>query len=167
METTLKDRIGFDEKVEGAGSHDDGTARDYINLKLASRGFPIVGKEEDYPFLDMARSLILNFQERLRILENHRSPVDQHIHDWVDGYLDGTDAFDEGEPMLPNALILERHGLARLLSLPARSDKFESDIVSSFRTWQGVLHNPASDRRTTKGVFHVSEGGLPIAADKR
>ena len=68
--------------------------------------------------------------------------------------------------MLPNALVLERHGLARLLSLPARGDKFESDIVSSFRTWQGVCHNPAKDRRTTKGVFHVAEGGLPIAADK-
>ncbi|MDF1658510.1 MAG: hypothetical protein P1U58_12920 [Verrucomicrobiales bacterium] len=167
MESSLKDRIGFDKKVEKAGRHNDTLARDYINLKLASRGFPIVGSEEDYPFLDMARSLILNFQERLRILENYRSPVDKHICDWLGGYLEGTDGFAGSEPLLPNALILERHGLARLLSLPADGDKFESDIVSSYRTWQGVLHNPASDRRTTKGVFHVTEGGLPIAADKR
>src|SRR5690606_34302095 len=27
--------------------------------------------------------------------------------------------------------------------------------------------NPAKDRRTTEGVFHVCEGGLPIPADKR
>jgi hypothetical protein len=32
---------------------------------------------------------------------------------------------------------------------------------------QGVLHNPASDKRTTKGTFHVAEGGLPIPADKK
>ena len=163
---TLKDRIGFDGKAAPTGIVDDGLTRDYINLKLASRGFPIVGDEEDYPFLEMARSLILNFQERLRVLEDYRSPVDQHITDWLTGYLEGTGAFAEGEPMLPNALILERHGLARLLSLPAKGDKFESDIVSSFRTWQGVCHNPAKDKRTTKGVFHVAEGGLPIAADK-
>ncbi|HWB40387.1 MAG TPA: hypothetical protein VG500_03960, partial [Gemmatimonadales bacterium] len=30
----------------------------------------------------------------------------------------------------------------------------------------GVLHNPINDRRTTQGVFHVAEGGLPIPADK-
>jgi hypothetical protein len=32
---------------------------------------------------------------------------------------------------------------------------------------QSVLHNPRSDRRTTAGIFHVTEGGLPILADKR
>ncbi|HCR30387.1 MAG TPA: hypothetical protein DIV79_10260, partial [Opitutae bacterium] len=42
-----------------------------------------------------------------------------------------------------------------------------SNIVSSFRVKQGVLNNPASDRRTTKGVFHIAEGGLPIPADKK
>jgi len=31
---------------------------------------------------------------------------------------------------------------------------------------QGVLHNPKSDRRTTKGIFHICEGGLPVPADK-
>jgi hypothetical protein len=31
----------------------------------------------------------------------------------------------------------------------------------------GVLHNPKSDRRTTEGVFHIAEGGLPIPPDKK
>jgi hypothetical protein len=31
---------------------------------------------------------------------------------------------------------------------------------------QGVLHNPKNDRRTTKGVFHIARGGLPIPEDK-
>jgi hypothetical protein len=38
--------------------------------------------------------------------------------------------------------------------------------VKSYRVAQGVLHNPKSDRRTTQGVFHIAEGGLPIPADK-
>ncbi len=114
----------------------------------------------------MGRSLILNFQERLRLLKSHRCPVDRHITEWLDRYLADTGVFDEDEPKLPDPLILERHGLARLLSLPSGKDRFESAIVSSFRTWQGVCHNPAKDKRTTKGVFHVTEGGLPVAADK-
>ena len=32
---------------------------------------------------------------------------------------------------------------------------------------QGVLHNPASDRRTTEGSFHIADGGLPIPGDKK
>jgi len=32
---------------------------------------------------------------------------------------------------------------------------------------QGILHNPLNDRRTTKGVFHVAEGGLPVPPDKK
>lgn len=39
--------------------------------------------------------------------------------------------------------------------------------MQSTRVQQGVLHNPASDKRTTQGTFHVSEGGLPIPADKK
>jgi hypothetical protein len=32
---------------------------------------------------------------------------------------------------------------------------------------QGVLHNPRSDRRTTKGVFHIADFGLPVPDDKK
>jgi len=164
---THEERIGF-KPARKPGQSLEKNLRDYINLKFASRGYPIVGKEADYPFLEMGRSMILNFQEKLRLLKDHRCPADQHIHNWLQDYL-GEDAkavFAQGESMLPDALILEKHGLSRLLSLPANSDKFESDILSSYRTWQGVLHNPAKDRRTSKGVFHVAEGGLPIAGDK-
>lgn len=56
--------------------------------------------------------------------------------------------------------------MARALSLPVGKDTFTSELLSSFRVKQGVLHNPRSDRRTTQGIFHVAEGGLPIPADK-
>lgn len=166
MGRTFKDTIGISEKPAQAGQGDDPLAKAYINLKLAARGYAIVGDEADYPFLEMGRSLIQNFQERLRLLKSHRCPADRHISQWLRAYLADTEVFARDEPFLPDALVLERHGLSRLLSLPANGDRFESDIVSSYRTWQGVCHNPAKDRRTTKGVFHVAEGGLPIADDK-
>ncbi len=56
--------------------------------------------------------------------------------------------------------------MARVLSLPVDRDEFASEIVNSYRVKQGVLHNPRSDRRTTQGIFHVAEGGLPIPDDK-
>src|SRR5208283_2790243 len=60
----------------------------------------------------------------------------------------------------------DRPGLARILSFPPDADSFRSPYLSSYRVAQGALHNPASDRRTTKGVFHIVEDGLPIPADK-
>jgi len=58
-------------------------------------------------------------------------------------------------------------GLARALSLPPSRDEHHSSILTSYRVRQGVLHNPRSDRRTTQGIFHVAEGGLPIPDDKK
>nr|WP_175414958.1 hypothetical protein [Nibricoccus aquaticus] len=62
--------------------------------------------------------------------------------------------------------MLDRPGLARALSLPADADEHSSPLLKSYRVRQGVLHNPANDRRTTQGVFHIAEGGLPIPDDK-
>jgi phosphoenolpyruvate carboxykinase (diphosphate) len=70
-------------------------------------------------------------------------------------------------PRLPTrTVVLDRHGLARCLSLPPDRDYFESDIIRSYRVQQGVLHNPVNDRRTTEGVFHVAEVGFPVPGDK-
>jgi hypothetical protein len=64
-------------------------------------------------------------------------------------------------------LVLDRAGVGRELSLPPSSDKLASPYLTSYRIAQGVLHNPKNDRRTTKGVFHVVEGGLPVPHDKQ
>jgi phosphoenolpyruvate carboxykinase (diphosphate) len=66
----------------------------------------------------------------------------------------------------PRTLVLDRPGMARALSLPVDKDEFVSSILNSYRVKEGVLHNPRSDRRTTQGIFHVTEGGLPIPDDK-
>ncbi len=167
MVETLKDTIGFTNNSRRDAAEEQ-RFREYVNLKLATRGFSVVGKESDYPFLEIGRSMIANFQERMRLLSDYLCPADQYIHDFLVGYLaDTEEGASRTDPWLPpKALVLERHGLARLLSLPAHSDKFESPIVSSYRVHQGVCHNPAKDRRTTQGVFHVTEGGLPVPADK-
>src|SRR4029077_15588005 len=53
-----------------------------------------------------------------------------------------------------------------VMSLPPDEDSLSSPYLQSYRLPQGILHNPKSDRRTTQGVFHIVEGGLPIPADK-
>lgn len=136
----------------------------YINLKLAYLGCPPVVSDADPDFDEMAGSLLLHHQETDRLLADYLCPSDQRIQD----FLDATLADAGGAARLPGrTFVLDRHGLARALSLPAGRDEFVSDIVSSYRVKQGVLHNPKSDRRTTEGIFHVTEGGLPIPDDKK
>ncbi len=139
---------------------------EFINIKLASRGFPIFGDEKDYPYLSLNHSLIAGYQEKNRLLSDYLCPADKRIHDFLTDYL--SEIIPPEESLRPhNSLILERHGLARLLSLPPDKDSFTSNIVSSYPTKQGVLHNPSNDKRTTKGVFHIVEGGFPVPADKK
>lgn len=139
---------------------------EYLNLKLAFRECPIYGNEADYPLLEMTKSLLANFQEKNRLLADYLCPADYRIQKFLDAYL--KDLRLKNPVRLPtNVLVLEQHGQARMLSLPPDQDSFESDIVKSYRVMQGVIHNPRHDRRTTKGVFHVAEGGLPVPADKK
>ncbi len=137
----------------------------YINLKLASSGQPTCADGYATAFLSTADDLLRTYREKNRLLTDYRCPVDQRIENYLQDYLG-----DLGMevPRLPsNTFVLDRHGVARELSLPMGKDEFKSDIVSSYRVKQGVLHNPASDRRTTKGSFHIAEGGLPIPGDKK
>lgn len=166
MKRPLSETIGFTE----TGTHPaekDPTLIEYINLKLASLDLPVFGSEEDYPFLKMGKTLLSSVQAKDRLLEEYLPPSDQYIHDFITAFL-GEQGLESSGRWLPRkTFVLERHGLARALSIPADGDEFASDIITSYRTRHGVLHNPKSDRRTTKGVFHVVEGGLPIANDKK
>ncbi len=136
----------------------------YINLKLAALGCPTLATADAAEFRDLTESLLARHRETERLLADYQAPVDWRIQQFLDDYLHET-----GLPVrLPHqTFVLDRHGVARALSLPPDRDEFVSDIVSSYRVRQGVLHNPAKDRRTTAGVFHVAEGGLPIPDDKK
>lgn len=137
----------------------------YINLKLAARGQPTyAGVSND--FLEVAWPLLQNHQEKSRLLAGHLCPADRRVQNFLDAYFKETPGVDP--VALPNlTFTLDRAGLARTLSLPPDQDHFSSDMVHTYRVKQGILHNPKNDRRTTAGVFHVAEGGLPVPWDKK
>ena len=139
----------------------------YINLKLHSSGLPACEAQDcDNDFFSIADDLLQSYREKSRLLSDYLCPVDQRIQDFLNDYLQ--DSGCDKTPQLPsNTLILDRHGVARELSLPADSDYFESEFVKSYRVSQGVLHNTSRDRRTTAGSFHIAEGGLPIPGEKK
>lgn len=98
-------------------------------------------------------------------LVSHLCPIDQRIQDFLEDYL--KDVEPQTIVRLPlSTFVMDKPGLSRFMSLPPDANEFKSDIVHSYRIRQGVLHNPRSDRRTTQGVFHIAEGGLPIPDDK-
>ncbi len=136
-----------------------------ICLQLAALGHKChLGSDRSY--LKMAEGLLKNYSEHRRLLSDYRCPADQRIQDYLNGYLKRNGV--EMDIRLPGeTFTLNEAGLARELSLPLNSDHHQSELLSSYRIKQGVLHNPASDRRTTKGVFHVVAGGLPVPADKK
>lgn len=158
----LKEAIGVARDITDPVER--GRIERYINLKLASMGLP-VAKAIESQDLDIAHDLIEHYIEKNRLLADYQCPVDQRLQNYLDDLLKDSDS---ERPIIPTeTLILDRYGLARTLSLPPDRDEFVTDIVESYRVKQGVLHNPKHDRRTTKGSFHVAEGGLPVPPDKK
>lgn len=137
----------------------------YISLKLAALGRSAPLTAEDPYFLQLAGPLLRNIHQKDQLLQDLLCPVDARIQSFLDRYL--KDICPQGAPRLPSrTLTLDLPGMARALSFPPGAENFHSPYLDSYRVAQGVLHNPKSDRRTTQGVFHIAEGGLPIPADK-
>ena len=135
----------------------------HVKLRLAASGYD--GGEDEDALFDVARDLILNHREKNRLLAEHLCPTDRRVQTFLDSYF--ADA-DETIPALPGqTFVLDRHGLARELSLPETEHHCKTPYSESYRLHQGVLHNPEHDRRTTKGSFHVCEGGFTVPHDKR
>lgn len=155
----------------GLGSAQDRSrVLEYLCLKLASRGFPTPPLAVASPALELGQSLISGLGEKLKLMGDVLAPVDRALDAFLRRYFAAVAGrvFTPQEPLVPAlTLSLSRHGLARELSLPIDGDTFSSDILSSWRVLQGVCHNPAKDRRTTEGVFHIAAGGLPVPADKK
>lgn len=155
----LKERIGLHSTQDAEQKRIQ-----YINWKLAFLGCPTVGATSDPELSAMIATLLSHHRETERLAAGYLNPADTRIQDFLDDYLRETGT----SVRLPEqTFVLDQYGLSRTLSLPPDRDEFLSDIVSSYRVRQGVLHNPKSDRRTTKGIFHIAEGGLPIPDDKR
>ncbi len=167
MELDLKQSLGFNT----AGSHADPLAerqrlQRYLNLQLIANGFPSVELGDRLGISRDAEQLLSGYAQRLRLAEDIRCPADARLEAFLHEHL-----ADCGLPQrirLPKrTLLLQRHGIAREASLPFECDSFSNELVQSYRVKNGVLHNPRHDRRTTKGTFHIAEGGLPIPDDKQ
>jgi hypothetical protein len=137
----------------------------YVELKLEALGHP-TQRVADSDFFAIARPLFRNYHQKDLMLGNLLCPADRRIQNFLNAYLN--DAPPGGVAQLPgNTFLLDRSGLARAMSLPLKADTFASRCLNSYRIPQGILHNPKTDRRTTQGVFHIVEGGLPVPADKQ
>jgi hypothetical protein len=138
----------------------------YINLKLTALAAPVSQATADRGFMEIVEPLLRNHVQKDRLLGWPLCPVDLRLQAFLDQLL--RPMAEGGAPRLPaKTFVLDRPGLARVLSLPPTADRFASPYLTSYRLQQGVLHNPKADRRTTQGVFHVAEGGLPVPEDKQ
>ncbi len=167
-----------------AGFKSQKNIRRYINLKLAALGQPWhvrkgegliydqpksseeskIDSRKDKEFIELMSNIIENYQEQKRLLKSYLCPVDRRIQDFLHQYFDD---IDENLNMPDESFILDRYGLARFLSLPPDSNVYESEYINSYRIKQGILNNPKHDRRTTKGSFHIVEGGPLVPHDKK
>ena len=137
----------------------------YINIKLASMGLPVYAREGT-GFVELASDMLESFRQKDRMLSGYLPPVDRRIQSFLDSYLG--DLGLAKLPALPSStFVLDRYGMSREISLPPGGHKHVSPTLTSYRIRNGVLHNPTNDKRTTEGVFHIAEGGLPIPPDKK
>jgi hypothetical protein len=137
----------------------------YIVLKLLANGLPVPKPFEDHDRLGAPR-LLSTYHHRLKRLDSIHCPADARIEAFLRRYFDRVKGCSSLR--LPDlTVILDRHGIARELSLPHDGDEYSNRYGASYRVRNGVLHNPANDRRTTVGTFHVTEGGLPVSRDKK
>lgn len=143
---------------------EDEQLRDYLHMQLAVCGLA-VPEQPDAESL-WRRSLLSSLKEKNRLLASHSAAFDSRVESFLNAYFG--DAPISAPLHLPReTVVLDRHGMSRLLSLPVDRNEFSNELLTSHRVYNGVVHNPRADRRTTSGTFHVCEGGLPIPNDKR
>lgn len=141
----------------------------YINFKLASLGLPIyhsnnTNDESDTYFIDLFEDIIKDYKEKTRMVDLHEVGIYKRINQFFHTYFADSPIQPEG---LEQTLTLDHYGLAREMSLPPDGNTFRNEYIDSYRIKQGILNNPKNDRRTTKGSFHIAEGGLAIPYDKK
>ena len=127
-----------------------------ILLKLAAMGIEIpaeVAGDEDV--FHLAGNLFARYREQARLLADHLCPADRRIQHYLDQLQGPT-----GKVRLPaETLILDQYGLARELSLPLDGDRYENELVSSYRLDNGVLHNPGATAAPRKACSTSPRAG--------
>ncbi len=155
--------------TESLAPSDSLSLRQHIQLNFATLGYPewvdpIDSNSQAQSQWSSDLLMVIRQQEEIR--EGKRCPADQRIEAFLENHF--ADLHLDSPLKLPGqTFLLSKAGIARELSLPVDADSFKSDLVSSHRVRNGILNNPKHDRRTTKGTFHVAEGGLPVPATKK
>jgi phosphoenolpyruvate carboxykinase (diphosphate) len=162
----LQRALGWD-RERAAEANERKHLRSYLALQLAAAGLsPPLDDATDSEMTAFSRGMLESLREKTRLLSGYLPPIDQRIEAFLGNYF--ADSAGNAPLRLPSrSLVLDRHGMARELALPVGGDHFENSLINSYRCFNGVLNNPASDRRTTSGTFHIVEDGLPIPGDKR
>jgi hypothetical protein len=165
-EDFLRDALGLSPDAGHFDPDARARRREQVNLELLVQGLSPATNGRNGRDSTLPGKLVESFRERMRLLGAHLCPADLRINQFLKAHF--ADLNLPTPLTVPtHTLVLDRHGIARELSLPGESDEFKSELLSSYRVRNGVLHNPRSDRRTTQGTFHVAEGGLPVPGDKK
>ena len=162
-EQELDRSLGWSRKIH-TSAKERKRLRRYISLQLSAMG--VTPPENHQSQADFSQGFLESLRERNRLLAGVRAPIDKRIESFLAEYF-ADQNLDSPLELPQSTLVLDRHGMARELSLPADGDQFTNKLVDSRRLENGILNNPVHDRRTTAGTFHVVEGGLPIPGDKR
>lgn len=140
------------------------TLRQYLYMQMAASD--LLQDDEAMQRVELPVGLLANLEEKNRLLEQLKAPIDLRIEGFLADHFRDVQ-LDQPLQLPRHTLVLSHHGMARELSLPDGEERFENEWLNSYRLANGILHNPRADRRTTQGTFHVAQGGLPIAGDKR
>ncbi|MDR2420233.1 MAG: hypothetical protein LBD40_02915 [Puniceicoccales bacterium] len=163
----IRKAIGLDENGARIAISEDKTLVEYIKLRLMAMGQALEMEEDDpYTVSRIAAPIFANAQAFRRLLAHYRSPVDTRITQFLDRFLADIPEADRHEWLPLQTFETDRYGMARILALPLDGDEYHSEYIDSYRVVQGILHNPKVDKRTTKDVFHIVEGGPVVPDDK-
>ena len=112
-------------------------------------------------FSEMAAALLAHQRrDATDCSRNYLCPADHRIQTFLYDYLQDAPAGEAAGADLRARS--PRPGARALAAADARRFRLRTSSTR-IACKQGVLHNPKSDRRTTQGIFHVAEGGLPDA----
>ena len=150
--TNLQRAVGWD-KILASDPAERQNLRNYIVLQLAAAGIIAPDDNQSDSMTEYSTGILESLREKNRLLSGYRAPVDSRIESFLHRYFHDIPGGDSLR--LPSrSLTLDRHGMARELSLPVNDNCFKTELVSSYRCLNGVLNNPRADRRTTS--WHVS-----------
>ena len=124
----------------------------YVNLKLAALGEPTSRETADPHFLEIAAPLLRNFHQKDLLLGQRLCPVDARIQAFLDDYFRESSAREI--PRLPaRTFVLDRPGLARLMSFPPGAPSFSSPYVRSYRARRECCTIPRPTAALRKAFF--------------